>query len=151
LKEINHSAWAIKDALKTCDVIHVNNTFGLSYSRFVETPFVCTIHHPHEKALSEFYCEYPNTHYVTISKHLQRVEPMPNIRTIHHGINVSKYQFKPNKRSYFSFLGRIVPVKGAHTAIEIAKRTGIPLKIAGETQPMYRDYFEREIAPQIDG
>jgi glycosyltransferase involved in cell wall biosynthesis len=151
LKEINHSAWAIQDAAKTCDVIHVNNTFGLACSRFVETPFVCTVHHPHEKALSEFYCEHPNAHYVTISKYSQRVEPMPNIRTIHHGINISKYQFNPNKRSYFSFLGRIVPAKGLHTAIEIAKRTGIPLKIAGETQPMYRDYFEREIAPQIDG
>ena len=151
LKEITHTAWAIKDAADTCDVIHVNNTFGLPYSRFVKTPFVCTIHHPHEKALTEFYCQYPDAKYVTISKHSQRFEMMPNVRTIHHGINVSKYRLASRKEEYFSFLGRIVPVKGAHAAIEIAKRTGIPLKIAGEVQPIFRDYFEREIAPQIDG
>ena len=151
LKEVTHTAWAIRDALDTCDVIHLNNTFGLPYSHFVKVPFVCTIHHPHEKALTEFYCQYPEAQYVTISKHSQQFEMMPNVRTIHHGINVSKYCFTSKKEMYFSFLGRIVPVKGAHTAIEIAKRTGIPLKIAGEVQPIFRDYFEREIAPHIDG
>jgi glycosyltransferase involved in cell wall biosynthesis len=151
LKEIAHTAWAIRDASDTCDVIHLNNTFGLPYSRFVKAPFVCTIHHPHERALTEFYCQYPEAHYVTISKYSQQFEMMPNVRTIHHGINVSKYSFVSKKRKYFSFLGRLVPVKGAHAAIQIAKRTGIPLKIAGEVQPMFRDYFDREIAPQIDG
>ena len=42
-------------------------------------------------------------------------------------------------------------MKGAHLAIEVAKRTGIPLKIAGEVQPMFRDYFEQVLKPQIDG
>jgi len=76
---------------------------------------------------------------------------MPNVRTIHHGINISHYQFSSKKQPYLSFLGRIVPVKGVHLAIEVAKRAGIPLKIAGEVQPMFRDYFERKIKPQIDG
>lgn len=151
LKEITHTAWAIRDAADTCDVIHLNNTFGLPYSRFVKVPFVCTIHHPHEKPLTEFYCQYPNAQYVTISKYSQQFEMMPNVRTIHHGINVSKYRFATKKETYFSFLGRIVPVKGVHAAIKIAKRTGIPLKIAGEVQPMFREYFERRIAPHIDG
>src|SRR5207248_288840 len=38
-----------------------------------------------------------------------------------------------------------------HIAIDVAQRTGIPLKIAGDVQPMYREYFERKIRPQIDG
>jgi len=151
LKEITHTAWAIRDASHTCDVIHLNNTFGLPYSHFVKTPFVCTIHHPHEKVLTEFYCQFPEAQYVTISRHSQQFEMMPNVRTIHHGIDVAKYCFTSKKEIYFSFLGRIVPVKGAHAAIEIAERTGIPLKIAGEVQPIFRDYFEREIAPKIDG
>src|ERR1044071_1756906 len=151
LKEIAHTAWAIRDASDTCDVIHLNNTFGLPYSRFVKAPFVCTIHHPHERALTEFYCQYPEAHYVTISKYSQQFEMMPNVRTIHHGINVSKYSFVSKKRKYFSFLGRLVPVKGAHAAIQVAKKTGIPLKIAGEVQPMFRDYFDQQIKPHIDG
>ena len=151
LKEVTHTAWAIRDAAETCDIIHINNTFGLPYSRFVDVPFVCTIHHPHEQILTEFYCQYPEAHYVTISEQCRRLEPMPHVRTIHHGINVSKYQFSAKKQNYLSFLGRIVPVKGAHAAIEVAKKVGIPLKIAGEVQPIYRNYFEKEINPHIDG
>ncbi|MGA2536126.1 MAG: glycosyltransferase, partial [Terracidiphilus sp.] len=48
-------------------------------------------------------------------------------------------------------LGRIAPIKGVHTAIDVAKRTGIPLKIAGEIQPIFRDYFDRMVKPHIDG
>jgi glycosyltransferase involved in cell wall biosynthesis len=151
LKEMTHTAWAIRDASETCDVIHLNNMFGLPYSRFVDVPFVCTIHHSHEEMLSEFYCRYPEVRYITISEHCRRREPMPHVRTIHHGINISQYKFSEKKQPYLSFLGRIVPVKGVHSAIAIAKKTGIPLKIAGEVQPMFRDYFEREIVPQIDG
>jgi glycosyltransferase involved in cell wall biosynthesis len=53
--------------------------------------------------------------------------------------------------SYLCFLGRICPIKGTHNAIEIAKRAGMPLKIAGEVHPMFRDYFEAKIKPHIDG
>jgi glycosyltransferase involved in cell wall biosynthesis len=56
-----------------------------------------------------------------------------------------------HKQPYLSFIGRIVPIKGTHIAIEVAKRTGIPLKIAGDVQPIYRDYFESKIKPEIDG
>jgi len=151
LKEVTHTAWAIKDASETCDIIHLHNTFGLPYSRFVDVPFVCTIHHLHEAALSEFYCQYPEIQYVSISEYCRRREPMNHVNTIHHGINISQYQFSGQKQPYLSFLGRIVPVKGAHLAIEVAKKTGIPLNIEGEVQPMFRDYFEQKIKPQIDG
>jgi glycosyltransferase involved in cell wall biosynthesis len=33
----------------------------------------------------------------------------------------------------------------------VAKRTGIPLKIAGDIQPANREYFEKKIKPQLDG
>src|SRR4051794_16705438 len=72
LKEVTHTAWAIRDASETCDVIHLNNTVGLPYSRFTNAPFVCTIHHPQEDVLSGFYGEYPDTHYVAISEFCRR-------------------------------------------------------------------------------
>jgi glycosyltransferase involved in cell wall biosynthesis len=56
-----------------------------------------------------------------------------------------------NSDLYPSFIGRIVPIKGTHLAIEVAKRTGIPLKIAGEVQPVNREYSERKIKPEIGG
>jgi glycosyltransferase involved in cell wall biosynthesis len=73
------------------------------------------------------------------------------MQRIHHGIDVTSYQLVQNKQRYLSFIGRIAPIKGTHIAIEIAKRSGIPLKIAGEVQPQNRDYFEKKVKPSLDG
>lgn len=151
LKDINHTSWAVRDAAESCDVIHLNNVPGLAHSRFIKTPFVYTIHHPHLDGLSEFYNHYPKTQYITISDFQREREPMPRVQTIHHGIDLSQYRFRDRKQQYLSFIGRIAPIKGTHLAIAVAKKSGIPLKIAGEVQPLFRDYFEREVKPHIDG
>jgi glycosyltransferase involved in cell wall biosynthesis len=90
-------------------------------------------------------------HFVTISDFQQRQESMPNVRTIYHGVDPALYRLQTQKEDYLSFIGRIAPVKGVHLAIQVAKKAGIPLKIAGEIQPRFRDYFETEIKPHIDG
>jgi glycosyltransferase involved in cell wall biosynthesis len=151
LKEMNHTAWAVRDAADSCDVVHINNVYGLPHSRFANAPFVYTVHHEHDSALSEFYSHFPEVYYVTISDFQRQREKMPNLRTIHHGIDLSQYRFRDKKQQYLSFLGRIAPIKGTHLAISVAQRSGIPLKIAGENQPMFRDYFEAEVKPHIDG
>jgi glycosyltransferase involved in cell wall biosynthesis len=151
LKDINHTSWAIRDAADSCDIIHLNNLPGLAASRFVNSRFVYTIHHPNEPGLSAFYEYYPEVQYITISNFQRLRETMPRIRTIHHGIDLSIYKLQENKRNYLSFLGRIAPIKGTHLAVEVAKKSGIPLKIAGEIQPIFRDYFDSEIKPHIDG
>jgi len=76
---------------------------------------------------------------------------MPHVTTIHHGIDVSLYEMREQKQQYLSFIGGIAPLKGTHIAIEVAKRAGIPLKIAGEVQPAYRESLEAKIRPHVDG
>ncbi len=151
LKEMRQTAWAVRDAADSCDIIQVNNPYGLPYSDFTSVPVVLTLHHERVQALSEFYAHYPDTQYVTISDFQRRRETMPHMRTIHHGIDLSCYRFGPKKQQYLSFLGRIAPIKAPHLAIAVAKKTGIPLKIAGEIQPIFRNYFETEIEPHLDG
>lgn len=151
MKDVNHTAWAMADAARDCDIIHVNNAPGLANSRFVDLPFVYTIHHPHEEGLTEFYSYYPDVQYVTISDFQQSLETMPRMRTIYHGILMHQYRLREKKQPYLSFIGRIAPVKAPHLAIEVAKKTGIPLKIAGEIQPIFKSYYETEIKPHIDG
>jgi glycosyltransferase involved in cell wall biosynthesis len=151
LKDVNHTAWAIADAARDCDILHLNNAPGLAISRVIDLPFVYTVHHPHEEALSDFYRYYPEVEYVTISDFQRSLERMPKRRTIHHGIKVGDYSFQEQKQHYLSFIGRLAPVKGPHLAIAVAKQTGIPLKIAGEVQPMFKNYFETEVKPHIDG
>jgi glycosyltransferase involved in cell wall biosynthesis len=151
LKDMDHTSWAVQDAAKTCDVIHMQTAQGLTCSRFVSVPVVYTLHHPHISQLSEFYARYPDVYYVGISEFQRQQETMPRTRMIYHGIDLSQYRLYEQKQQYLSFIGRIAPLKGTHLAIEVAKRAGIPLKIAGDIQPLYREYFEAQIKPQIDG
>jgi glycosyltransferase involved in cell wall biosynthesis len=151
LKGLNHAAWALKDAAGEADVIHLNNAPGITVSRFVDAPLVYTIHHAHEPALAAFYQEFPDISFVTISRFQQRKLRLPRMRAIHHGINPSQYRLQKKKQQYLSFLGRIAPPKGTHLAIETARKSDIPLKIAGEIQPCYRDYWESMVKPHVDG
>ena len=151
LRELNHESWAVHDAARECDIIHVQSAPAVTVSRFAKQPVVLTLHGPHEAALSELYSFYPDVHYVSISDAQCKQETMPNMRTIHHGIDLSRYRLVEKKQQYLSFIGRIAPIKGTHLAIDVTRRTGIPLKIAGEVQPVNREYFERKIKPEIDG
>jgi glycosyltransferase involved in cell wall biosynthesis len=51
---------------------------------------------------------------------------------------------------YLAFLGRISPEKGVDQAIEIAIRSGLPLKIAAKVDRADQDYFENKIRPLLD-
>ena len=152
LLDFNHASWAVADASSDCDIIHLNNVSSLMFTRFVDdSKFVYTLHHVHEQQLSDVYQFFPKVEFVTISDFQRQYETMPRIQTVHHGIDLNLYQMQSKKQPYFAFLGRIAPIKGTHTAIEVAKKTGMPLKIAGEVQPIFKDYFDSQIKPHIDG
>jgi glycosyltransferase involved in cell wall biosynthesis len=152
LQDFNHASWAISDAAKDCDIIHLNSVPALMFARFVpDSRFVHTLHHVREQQLSELYQFFPEVEFVTISDFQRKQESMRRMRTIHHGIDLSLYKVQSSKQEYLSFLGRIAPMKGAHIAIEVAKKAGIPLKIAGEVQPVFRDYYDTQVKPHVDG
>ncbi|MGH9195056.1 MAG: glycosyltransferase family 4 protein [Acidimicrobiia bacterium] len=151
LKDLNHTAWACRDAAGHVDIVHLNNAPGLVFSRFLPHPVVYTVHHPKEAVLSTLYTDFPDVRYVTISDSQRHQESMPKMTTIHHGIDLERYGFVSEKQSFLSFVGRIAPAKAPHLAIEVARKIGMPLKIAGEIQPMFRDYWESQVKPQIDG
>jgi glycosyltransferase involved in cell wall biosynthesis len=151
LKDLNQQSWAVRDAMADCDVLHFHSPAGLAFTRFARQPAVLTLHGPHDHKLSQFYSHYPDAHYVCISDAQCTPESMPHMRTIHHGIDLSQYRLIESKQQYLSFIGRIAPIKGTHLAIDVARRTAIPLKMAGEVQPAYREYFEAKVKPHIDG
>jgi glycosyltransferase involved in cell wall biosynthesis len=151
LKNAEHTAWAIKDAADSVDVLLLNDWIGLPMTRFIAPPTVLVLHHPHEPALSDLYVNYPHIEYVAISQWQARCEPMPRIRVIHHGVVLSDHPFSSAKDDYVAFLGRIAPCKGAHLAIQAAQRSGVRLKLAGEIQPIFQEYWDKEIAPHVDG
>jgi glycosyltransferase involved in cell wall biosynthesis len=132
------------------DVIHNSFDFlPLSYSRLISTPVITTIHGFSSPEILPVYAKYNRgTFYVAISD-ADRDPSLDYVATIHHGIEVDAFTFNPTPGSYLAFFGRIHPDKGVVAAIEVAKETGIPLRIAGIIQDEV--YFEREVAPRLDG
>jgi glycosyltransferase involved in cell wall biosynthesis len=97
------------------------------------------------------YRAFPHMPLVSISNS-QRL-PMPcNVNwlaTIPHGLPVTNIPFHPEPGDYLAFLGRIAPEKRPDRAFEIAKRAGIPLKIAAKVDDADRNYFEETIQPLL--
>ena len=90
---------------------------------------------------------------IAISDHqASTAAEIPVAGVIHHGIDVDKFALGTGAGGYALFLGRMSPDKGVHTAIRIARRAGVPLKIAAKLreQPEY-EYFEERVRPLLGG
>jgi glycosyltransferase involved in cell wall biosynthesis len=128
----------------------ISNQFDflpLTYSRLVRTPVVTTIHgFSSEEIVPVFQAYQDIAHYVSISD-ADRHPSLSYAATIHHGIDVGQFTFREAAGGYLLFLGRIHPDKGTHHAIELARRTGLPLIIAGIIQDV--GYFREQVEPHL--
>lgn len=144
----------VYDRAAEFDIIHSHLGYAaMPYANFVKTPTVHTLHGIFSADGRHLFREFRRQNYVSISD-AQR-EPMPDLNylaTVYNAIDVDQHRFFPEPQDppYLAFLGRLSPEKGPHHAIEIAKRTGLTLKMAGKVDVVDTDYFEREIAPHID-
>jgi len=146
--EALHIALLFEEAAEF-DVIHNSFDFlPLAFTRLVDTPVVTTIHGFASDATLPVYLEYADrVNYVAISQ-ADRHPALSYAATIHHGIDMSAFELGPGGGPLV-FLGRIHRDKGTAAAIEVAKRAGVPLVIAGIIQDA--EYFEREVEPHLDG
>lgn len=69
--------------------------------------------------------------------------------TVHHGFPADLYRFSPQHRGYLAFLGRISPEKGPDRAIAIARRLGLPLRIAAKVDQADVGYFKEVVEPLL--
>jgi glycosyltransferase involved in cell wall biosynthesis len=137
------------------DVIHNHHDYWmLPLSRMTGVPLLTTLHGRLDvPALSFSLLDWRDGDFVAISDSQRRGLPqLPWVRTIHHGIVAEEFDFHETPGRYLAFLGRISPEKRPDWAIEIAKASGIPLKIAAKIEGAEsQEYFERVVRPQVDG
>jgi glycosyltransferase involved in cell wall biosynthesis len=144
-----HNAAAFERADEFDVIANHFDFMPLTYSRLVRTPVVTTIHGFSSPRILPVYREYDDVaHYVAISE-ADRHPDLHYAATIHHGIDTAAFTFVPEPGSYVLFLGRIHPDKGTHICVEVARRAGLPLVIAGIVQD--DDYFREAVAPHVDG
>ncbi len=132
------------------DIIHNSFDFlPLTYSGLVRTPVITTIHGFSSPRILAVYERYDaTTHYVAISD-ADRHPRLHYAATIHHGIDTSVFAVDPAPGDHLLFFGRIHPDKGTAHAIEVARRAGRRLDIAGIIQD--EEYFRAEVEPHVDG
>ncbi len=133
------------------DLIH--NSFDwkpLTYALATTAPpLVTTVHgFSSPPILAAYYAAASRSFYCSISN-ADRDPGLEYLATTYNGIDPGEFTFVDRPGDYLVFLGRFHPEKGAHLAIDIARRAGIRLKMAAIPQDL--DYFRREIEPHIDG
>jgi glycosyltransferase involved in cell wall biosynthesis len=100
--------------------------------------------------LQPLYRSFPDEPVVSISNDQRRPLSWLNWQaTIHHGLPLDLLQPRPQPGKYLAFLGRISPEKRPDRAIELARRTGFPLKMAAKVDKADKEYFETKIAPLL--
>jgi glycosyltransferase involved in cell wall biosynthesis len=138
------------------EVLLASNPFRvMPYLSQSHVPTLITLHDQlgdNHKLLRNFQ-KHQNHWYISISN--QQRAPIPDLRylsTIYHGISVDTLPFSETADDYFIYFGRMVADKGVLDAIEVAKRAGVKLKLAGPhfTSPEAAAYWN-EIEQQIDG
>ena len=132
------------------DLLHNHFDFlPLSYSRLVSTPVVTTIHGFSSERIVPVFRAYNDIgHYVAISE-ADRHPALTYAATIHHGIPLDEFTLRTEPGDYLLYFSRIHPDKGAREAVELARRTGQSLIIAGIIHD--QEYFDRSVAPFLDG
>ncbi|MGQ0532012.1 MAG: glycosyltransferase family 4 protein [Caulobacteraceae bacterium] len=138
---------------KEFDVIHFNiDLIHAPVVRELAHKTLTTLHGRLDlPELQPFYRTFTRLPLVSISDAQRR--PMPPVNwagTVHHGLPRDLLAFSPAPRNnYFAFLGRISPEKRPDRAIEIAARTGVPLKIAAKIDRADKAYWDEKIAPLV--
>ena len=134
------------------DIIHYHIDYlHVPLSRRRPTPHLTTLHGRLDMPdLVPLYREFPEMPLVSISDSQRSPLPWVNWHgTVHHGLPPDLYRFHEEPGRYLCFMGRISPEKRVDRAIEIARRIGMPLKIAAKVDNVDRKYFEQVIEPLL--
>jgi len=115
----------------------------------VSTPLLTTIHGFSSPKILPVYKKYNGRAFYVAISDADRSPELNYVATIHHGIDLQLFDLRREPGDYLLFFGRIHHDKGAREAIDIARRFGMRLVMAGIIQD--KSYWENEVQPHVDG
>jgi len=134
------------------DLIHFHTDYlHFPMSRYYGTAYVTTLHGRLDMPeLVPVYRRFEGVPLVSISHSQRKPLPWANWKaTVYHGLPVDCASCKDGPGEYLLFLGRLSPEKRPDRAIEIARLTGLPLKIMGKVDASDRAYYRSTIRPLL--
>ncbi|MGH8011110.1 MAG: glycosyltransferase family 4 protein, partial [Candidatus Binataceae bacterium] len=141
-----------EEAAEHFDVIHSHiDYWSFPFAAKSSVPTVSTMHGRLDiEDLYPVYRRFRSMPLVSISDSQRTPLPFMNwVRTIYHGLPRDLLKFSAGPGEYLAFLGRISPEKSPDIAIKVARKAGIPLKLAAKVDVVDREYFETVIKPLL--
>ncbi len=136
------------------DVVHSHvETHGFLFARHCPTPVLTTLHgRLDSNGTPQLLEEFRDVPLVAISDSQRRWRPDANwLATIHHGLRLESVPFGAQAGDYLAFVGRIAPEKGVVDAIELARRTGLRLRMAAKVYDAdEQHYFAGVVEPAVE-
>lgn len=139
------------------DIIHSQATNTAIFGKLTKTPIVTTFHLTPEYYWNNAFGKISskNNTFVAISNLQKKLYESENFQVdcvIYNGIDPGDFKFLKNKDNFLLSLGRICPHKGQHHSINVAKKIGLDLIIAGcyEGDSFAFNYFKEQIEQKID-
>ncbi len=154
LEEMHIGACMQLAAAGRFDVVHSHlHVHALGYGRLLPCPLVTTLHgSAWSRATHGLLRLYGDLPFVSISDAERGFLPELNyVATVYNGIPIEDFPFEAEKEDYLLFAGRLAPEKAPERAIDIARRSGRPLVLAGMVEPQHGEYFRDCLEPYIDG
>jgi len=137
------------------DIIHDHCGFtALAMADRIHTPVVHTLHGSFTASTAEFYAHHGHkADLVGISQAQIRTAPdgLVPAAVIANPIDMTAWPLQREKADYLLWIGRMTEEKGPQRAIEAARAANVPLILAGIIQPGQQAFYDREIAPHVDG
>ena len=139
------------------DLVHDESGHFWPRAAEVETPVLATLHLPRPfYPRGAFESIPPNVFFNCVSQSQWKTfSDVPQVLgAVANGIRIADFPPASSPREdYLLWIGRICEEKGAHVAIDVAQRAGLPLILAGRVHAYsyHQNYYQREIAPRVDG
>ncbi|HLT96178.1 MAG TPA: glycosyltransferase family 4 protein [Acidimicrobiia bacterium] len=154
LWETYHIAVAFRRAVELgLDVVHSHlHVHALGYGPLLPMPLVTTLHgSAWNEAHHPFLSAYADFPFVSLSDAERRFLPGLNyVATVPNGIRLEQFPVGDGGERLV-FVGRMAPEKAPDLAVEVARRSGFPLTLAGRIEEQYRDFFEAEVRGRLEG
>ena len=137
------------------DIIHNHMGYAaLPALNEMRCPSVSTNHNPVYDYCKDIFLAYRKMPYISISdayRQLNYPNELNYIATVYNGINLEDYEIDNSiERKHLLFLGRLCHDKGTKEAIEIAKKLGIQIVLAGKVDKNDEPYFEEYVKPMLN-